>query len=56
MTAGLDQFVGYLIAVAKDMEQAAKAPQQVRLQAGVTQHEVDHLGEGAIHQLEVALK
>ncbi|MNX71771.1 hypothetical protein D3C86_1030980 [compost metagenome] len=56
VTAGLDQLVGYLIAVAKDVEQAAKTAEQIRLQAGVTQHEVDHLGEGAIHQLEVALE
>ncbi len=56
MAAGLDQLVGNLIAVAKDVKQAAKAPQQIGLQAGVAQHEVDHLGEGAIHQLEVAFE
>src|SRR5690606_18831788 len=56
MATGLDQFVGYLIAVAKDVKQAAKTPKQIRLQAGVAQHEVDHLGERAIHQLEVAFE
>ncbi len=56
VAASLDQLVGYLIPVAKDVEQAAKTPQQIRLQAGVAQHEVDHFGEGAIHQLKVALE
>ncbi|MNP30069.1 hypothetical protein D3C76_1231270 [compost metagenome] len=36
VTAGLDKLVGYLIAVAKDVEQAAKTAEQIRLQAGVT--------------------
>lgn len=56
MTTGLDQFVGNLVAVAKDMKQAAKTSQQIRLQAGVAQHKVDYLGEGAIHQFEIAFE
>lgn len=56
MTAGLDQFVGNLVTVAKDMKQAAKTSQQIRLQAGVAQHKVDYLGEGAIHQFEIAFE
>ena len=52
--ARLDQLVGDLDAVAQDVRDAAQPAGKTGIQAGVTEHEAEHVGQSVAHGLVVA--
>lgn len=56
LTAGLNQFLGNVIAFAEDREDRPETIGKVGPQARVPDHEVQHLRQRTVHELEVALE